>query len=85
MIRINKIIVDKFCKFFTIYAGGIYKSNCLDLGWILKGFIKKKESKNLQLPPIPTWEPLKTRPVALANMPQRSFWFPLSSPLIVQL
>lgn len=27
MIKINKIIVDKFCKFFTIYAGGIYKSN----------------------------------------------------------
>lgn len=42
MIRINKIIVEKFFKFFTIYAGGIYKSNCLNLGWMLKNFITKK-------------------------------------------
>lgn len=56
MIRINKIIVDKFCKFFTIYAGGIYKSNCLNLGWILKGFITKKVEKPLA----PTYSNLGT-------------------------
>lgn len=50
MIRINKIIVDKFVKFFTIYAGGINKSNCLNLSWILKGFITKTVAQKQSAP-----------------------------------
>lgn len=67
MIRINKIIVDKFCKFFTIYAGGIYKSNCLNLGWILKGFITKKV---VQKSSAPTYSNLGTLEIKASGASQ---------------